>query len=177
MHRAQHPAYGNHQSHTEVIPSPVGTLLIQGNGDGVTNLRLGHPQKRALRMRNKEHSSAWSRACARYFQGDMEALNTVHIKLHGTAFQCEVWEAARRIPVGKTISYAALSKAIGKPKAFRAVAQALKRNPIALIIPCHRVVPSTYTPQKPYSSGGFAWGKARKTWLLQHEMRQRRTKR
>jgi len=109
-------------------------------------------------------------ACIRYFQGDLGAFGHVPMHLGGTAFQRAVWEATKRIPPGTTLSYAALARSIGKPKACRAVAQALKRNPLALIIPCHRVVPSRYNSTKSQHAGGYAWGRTKKAWLLQHEL-------
>src|SRR5262249_44317044 len=81
----------------------------------------------------------------------------------GTAFQARVWEVLRKIPMGGTLSYSEVARAIGKPSAVRAVARACATNPAALVIPCHRVV------REDGSLGGYRWGIERKEALLQGE--------
>lgn len=98
-----------------------------------------------------------------YFAGDMEALDKIPVVFGGTSFQNKVWKQLRRIPVGKTLSYGALAKKIGEPKAMRAVGLANGSNPIAVIVPCHRVIGSDG------SLTGFGGGLPRKKWLLEHE--------
>ena len=98
-----------------------------------------------------------------YFGGGMEALDKIPVAFSGTPFQNKVWKALRRIPVGKTLSYGALAKKIGEPKAMRAVGLANGSNPIAVIVPCHRVIGSDG------SLTGFGGGLPRKKWLLEHE--------
>jgi AraC family transcriptional regulator, regulatory protein of adaptative response / methylated-DNA-[protein]-cysteine methyltransferase len=83
--------------------------------------------------------------------------------VQATAFQWQVWQALARIPYGETRSYAAVAAAIGRPRAARAVAHACATNPVALAIPCHRVVPSSG------GTGGYRWGAARKEQLLRQE--------
>lgn len=83
--------------------------------------------------------------------------------LQGTGFQVQVWQAALKIPAGTTVTYQELAEKIGRPKAHRAVANALGKNKIAYFIPCHRVV------QKTGALGGYKWGIARKDLLLQAE--------
>jgi methylated-DNA-[protein]-cysteine S-methyltransferase len=78
----------------------------------------------------------------RYFDGDIAALDTIPVELNGTTFQKNVWQALRRIPGGTTISYAELAKRIGDPRAVRAVGTANGANPVAVIVPCHRVIGS-----------------------------------
>jgi AraC family transcriptional regulator, regulatory protein of adaptative response / methylated-DNA-[protein]-cysteine methyltransferase len=82
------------------------------------------------------------------------------LDMQGTVFQKKVWQALREIPAGKTASYADIARRIGTPKAFRAVAQACAANPIAVLVPCHRVVRSDG------ALSGFRWGVARKSALL-----------
>ena len=97
-----------------------------------------------------------------YFKGMLKEFKTpLHIM--GSPFQRGVWEELQRIPFGETRSYAELAKAIGRPTAFRAVAQANGANRLALIVPCHRVVYSNG------SLGGYAGGVNKKKWLLSHE--------
>jgi len=83
----------------------------------------------------------------------------------GTPFQVSVWNALLEIPLGATRSYADIARAIGRPEALRAVAQANGANPFAIVIPCHRVI---NTGGKP---GGYGGGLPRKRWLLEHEGR------
>ncbi len=85
------------------------------------------------------------------------------LDIRGTAFQQRVWQALRRIPPGATISYAELAATIGAPKAARAVARACGANPIAVAIPCHRVV------RRDGDVSGYRWGVERKTELLRRE--------
>ncbi len=99
----------------------------------------------------------------RYLSGDTAALNDVNVIMNGTEFQKRIWQALREIPSGSTISYSGLARQIGRPKAVRALGYANSLNPIALVIPCHRVI------GKNGSLTGYAGGLARKTWLLRHE--------
>jgi methylated-DNA-[protein]-cysteine S-methyltransferase len=99
----------------------------------------------------------------RYFQGDTGAIDAIAVELNGTAFQKRVWTALRRIPCGRTISYAELAKRIGEPSAVRAVGAANGANPVAVVVPCHRVIGSNGTLT------GYGGGLDRKHWLLSHE--------
>jgi AraC family transcriptional regulator of adaptative response/methylated-DNA-[protein]-cysteine methyltransferase len=89
-----------------------------------------------------------------------EALPRAALDLRGTAFQRAVWDALRRIPRGRTKSYADVARELGRPRAVRAVARAIATNPVALAVPCHRVVGSDG------SLRGYRWGVARKRRLL-----------
>src|SRR4029079_15469667 len=97
-----------------------------------------------------------------YFDGRLREFD-VPLSLHGTDFQLRVWHALCEIPFGQTISYAELARRLGKPQAMRAVGAANGRNPVSIIVPCHRVVGSTG------SLTGFGGGLPRKRWLLDHE--------
>jgi methylated-DNA-[protein]-cysteine S-methyltransferase len=99
----------------------------------------------------------------RYFAGDLAALDAIQVDLRGTPFQRQVWERLRGIPVGTTTTYAALARDIGHSRAVRAVGAANGANPIALVVPCHRVVGTNGTLT------GYAGGLERKRWLLAHE--------
>ncbi len=99
----------------------------------------------------------------RYFKGDTAVLDSIPVELNGTPFQKTVWQALRRIPCGTTISYAELAKRIGDPAAVRAVGTANGANPVAVIVPCHRVIGSNG------KLIGYGGGLDRKQWLLGHE--------
>jgi methylated-DNA-[protein]-cysteine S-methyltransferase len=98
-----------------------------------------------------------------YFDGDPADFSALALDPRGTPFQLRVWQELRRIPWGQAISYKELARRIGNPKASRAVGQANGRNPIPLIIPCHRVIAADG------GLGGYSSGLERKSWLLRHE--------
>jgi methylated-DNA-[protein]-cysteine S-methyltransferase len=102
-------------------------------------------------------------ALGAYFAGELEALDVVPVAMGGTEFQREVWAALRTIRPRSTLSYGALAAAIGRPKAVRAVGRANGANPVALVVPCHRVIGADG------SLTGFGGGLHRKRWLLAHE--------
>jgi methylated-DNA-[protein]-cysteine S-methyltransferase len=103
------------------------------------------------------------RSLEAYFKGKLEAVEELKTATGGTDFQRAVWKALRRIPAGETISYGELAKRIGKPKAMRAVGLANGANPIAIVVPCHRVIGADATLT------GYGGGLDRKRWLLAHE--------
>ena len=98
-----------------------------------------------------------------YFAGELAALDEIPADPGGTTFQASVWSELRRIPVGRTRSYAEVARAIGRPTATRAVGAANGQNPVALILPCHRVIGADGTLT------GYGGGLDRKRWLLRHE--------
>lgn len=100
---------------------------------------------------------------AAYFAGELRALDGIDIDPGGTPFQQAVWSALRRVPPGRTTTYGELARAIGAPKAVRAVGAANGANPIWLVIPCHRAIGANG------SLTGYAGGLERKRWLLAHE--------
>jgi methylated-DNA-[protein]-cysteine S-methyltransferase len=104
-----------------------------------------------------------SRALAAYFEGDFAATAAIEVDPGGTVFQKEAWAALRRIPPGETRTYAEQAAIIGRPAAVRAVGAANGANPVAIIVPCHRVIGADG------SLTGFGGGIERKRWLLAHE--------
>lgn len=98
-----------------------------------------------------------------YFAGNIQAIDKLAVAQCGTDFQKKVWQALRAIPAGTTTSYGELAKQIGNPKACRAVGMANNRNPIAIVVPCHRVI------GKNNHLIGYAGGLDCKRWLLEHE--------
>jgi len=105
------------------------------------------------------------RALKAYFEGDIEAVDTIETATGGTPFQREVWKALRAIPAGQTISYGQLATKLGRTGASRAVGAANGANPIPIVVPCHRVIGADG------SLTGFGSGLPRKKWLLDHEAR------
>ena len=99
-----------------------------------------------------------------YFNGSRTQF-TVPIHQSGTDFQQKVWRELYEVPYAKTMSYAELAKKLGDPKVIRAAASANGKNKIAIIVPCHRIIGSDS------NLTGYAWGLAKKKWLLQHEFR------
>jgi len=156
------------------LPTPVGEVLLVTDGQGaVRALDFADYEPRMMRLLGR-HSPGCSltggrapeavrRAVEAYFAGDLGALGGVAVKTGGTAFQRTVWAALRAIPPGETRSYGQLAAAIGSPRAVRAAGLANGQNPVAVIVPCHRVIGANGTLT------GYAGGLERKRWLLRHE--------
>jgi methylated-DNA-[protein]-cysteine S-methyltransferase len=98
-----------------------------------------------------------------YFDGDIHALDRVVVEMDGTPFQRQVWTALRTVRAGRTASYSDIARAIGLPAAVRAVGAANGANPIAVVVPCHRIIGAEG------SLTGYGGGLDRKRWLLEHE--------
>ncbi len=98
-----------------------------------------------------------------YLKGDLRALDEIPVSLGGTMFQQQVWLTLRQIPVGEVWTYGQLAERVGRPTAYRAVGFANSLNPVAIVLPCHRVVGANG------SLTGYAGGLERKRWLLEHE--------
>lgn len=139
--------------------SPLGPLILSTEGDALVALDFAARPRRDLPLPPPEVT----RALVAYFGGDLAALDLLAVKLDGTPFQQRVWAALRRIPAGQTWSYAQLARAVGNPKATRAVGTANGRNPVAIVVPCHRVIATGG------KLGGYGGGLHRKEWLLKHE--------
>lgn len=121
-----------------ILNTPFGGVEVQTEGGRLTELNL--TDARGTRTPRKDRVAA---ALARYFRGERVTFEDLEVDLGGaTPFQQRVYEATRAIPYGKVATYGQIAKAIGKPNAQRAVGQALNRNPVAIVIPCHRVVAS-----------------------------------
>ncbi|MGH7032499.1 MAG: methylated-DNA--[protein]-cysteine S-methyltransferase [Stellaceae bacterium] len=117
----------------------------------------------AIRLVETARPSVARRALEAYFDGDLDAVAGLPTATNGTAFQRKVWDALRQIPMGQTISYGTLAVQIGQPTAMRAVGLANGANPIAIVVPCHRVIGANA------SLTGYGGGLERKRWLLAHE--------
>jgi methylated-DNA-[protein]-cysteine S-methyltransferase len=145
--------------HTTVIDTPTGLVEIEVDGGELVGLNFVEQS-----VADQDDPSGIADALRRYFDGELHALDDVPVRFDaGTPFQQEVWHALRTIPVGETISYAELARRVGRPTGFRAVGAANGRNPIAVVVPCHRVIAADGT------LGGYSGGLDNKRWLLAHE--------
>jgi methylated-DNA-[protein]-cysteine S-methyltransferase len=147
---------------TTLHPSPVGDILLRADDEGrLTELYLRHDGAVELGPAQPPFDAVREQLDA-YFAGELEAFD-VPLAVHGTDFQVRVWDQLTRIPFGETISYSELARRLDDPKLVRAVGLANGRNPISIIIPCHRVIGADG------SLVGYGGGLERKRWLLEHE--------
>lgn len=158
----------------DTIDAPIGAFLIATDERGTLRAVDFWADEASLRrLLRRQYGEvpvvvgrapdAIRRAFDDYFAGDTRALEQVPVATVGTAFQRKVWAALQHIPAGETRSYGQLAAEIGEPDAARAVGLANGQNPIAIVIPCHRVIGSDG------SLTGFGGGLPRKRWLLSHE--------
>ncbi len=156
------------------LPSPIGAILLVSDGNGALRaldfddceIRI----RRLLRLHYGRYvlarhplPDAITRPLAAYFAGDLGAIDAIPVATGGTAFQRRVWGALRRLRPGSTSSYGALATSLGQPGASRAVGLANGANPVAIVVPCHRVIGGNGTLT------GYGGGLRRKRWLLEHE--------
>jgi methylated-DNA-[protein]-cysteine S-methyltransferase len=156
------------------VATPTGEVLLVTDVEGaVRALDYAGYEERMTRLLRRHWGdavlvegrapAAVRAAVEAYFGGDLAALDGLTVKTGGTAFQRAVWAALRAIPAGQTRTYGQLAAAIGSPRAVRAAGLANGQNPIAVIVPCHRVIGANGTLT------GYAGGIERKQWLLAHE--------
>ncbi|MEJ6788813.1 methylated-DNA--[protein]-cysteine S-methyltransferase [Brevundimonas sp. BR2-1] len=156
------------------VATPTGEVLLITDAQGaVRALDFAGYEARMMRLLRRHWGEAAlvdgrapeavRAAVEAYFGGDLTALDGLQVKTSGTAFQRAVWTALRAIPAGQTRTYGQLAAAIGSPKAVRAAGLANGQNPVAVIVPCHRVIGANGTLT------GYAGGIERKRWLLAHE--------
>jgi AraC family transcriptional regulator, regulatory protein of adaptative response / methylated-DNA-[protein]-cysteine methyltransferase len=156
-----------------IIDSPLGRLLVAATGKGVCDICVGDSDAFVERSLAEDYPAAtlyradesmkeWTGAFAEYFDGKYLALN-LPLDVKATAFQSRVWKIIQSIPYGRTTTYSRIAKELGQPEASRAVARACATNPVALVIPCHRVI------GKDGSLRGYRWGNKRKQALLKLE--------
>jgi len=142
------------------IQTPIGTAELKGDENGLASITV---------LDNKKPNGTFpdvlvdaAKQFQEYFNGDRTVFN-LELNPSGTDFQKKVWNALLKIPFGKTISYLELSKQLGDVKAIRAVASANGKNPLWIVVPCHRVIGTNG------DLTGYAGGLHRKKWLLEHE--------
>ncbi|WP_020470709.1 methylated-DNA--[protein]-cysteine S-methyltransferase [Zavarzinella formosa] len=146
------------------VPSPLGDVRITSDGVALTSLYLpGHGRTEATDIEDADDVlQETARQLTAYFAGKLREFD-LPLSLAGTPFQQKVWEELTRIPFGETISYAELARRVGNSNAFRAVGLANGRNPVSIIVPCHRVIGSNG------KLTGYGGGLPTKEWLLKHE--------
>jgi methylated-DNA-[protein]-cysteine S-methyltransferase len=155
------------------IPSPMGTMLLVSDGRSLCSLDFVDCEKRMMKLLLKRYDSVelvesidpqgFSSKIRAYLAGDFSGLEDLPVNGGGTDFQQLVWQGLRTIPLGTTLSYGELATQLGKPTASRALGMANSLNPVAIVVPCHRVIGAKA------NLTGYAGGLDRKQWLLQHE--------
>lgn len=155
------------------VETPEGAIVFARRGERLVALcfkdrwprLVKELEKRfgALELAPDARGGQAGRALRRYLGGDLTALDALEVDTRGTPLQEKVWSRLRKIPAGATLSYTQLARAVGKPSAVRAVAGANARNPVSLVVPCHRVIAADG------KLAGYGGGVPRKRWLLTHE--------
>ena len=155
------------------VDSPIGELTVAARGSKVCLVHFGPDSEKvraALSSWYPDHAiepqadpGGVVTVLERYFAGDLASLDEVDVELHGTEFQQRVWHSLRSVAAGTTSSYAELARRVGAPAAVRAVGAANGANPVAVVLPCHRIIGSNGTLT------GYGGGLDRKRWLLNHE--------
>jgi len=158
--------------HLDRIPTAVGTITIAVHGGTLCALDFVDAEGMRERLAQRfdaphfvdaDDPAGHASRLREYFAGRLDALDDIPVDPAGTPFQRQVWKALREIPCGETRSYRDIAVAIDNDGAVRAVGSANRRNPIGIVIPCHRVVNADNR------LGGYAGGLVNKRWLLQHE--------
>jgi methylated-DNA-[protein]-cysteine S-methyltransferase len=154
------------QAQSTVISSPIGDLLLTRDGPALTGLHMtphqGRPSGQVPARRDDPAFDDIASQLHAYFARERETFD-LELRPTGTPFQLRVWAELSRIPYGETISYAELARRVGSPNGFRAVGQANGRNPISVVVPCHRVIGADG------SLAGYGGGTDRKRFLLDLE--------
>src|ERR1043166_8417273 len=150
------------------MPSPIGELLMMSDGEALTGLHM-QVQRYPVHLRPdwRKDETRFERGREQldaYFARELRVV-ALPLSAKGSGFQQRVWDQLRTIPFGETWSYGALARKLGDPNASRAVGLANGRNPIGIIVPCHRVIGANG------SLTGYGGGIERKRWLLAHELR------
>lgn len=164
-----------------IVSSPLGRLLVGATQRGISALYLGKEDAALQTTLRKEYPRAeisrdrnglqgWVGKILEHLRGREPNLD-LPTDVQATAFQRRVWEELRKIPYGTTRTYSQVARAIGKPKAIRAVARACATNPVSVVVPCHRVV------REDGKLAGYRWGVERKQTLLEHESAQHASER
>jgi methylated-DNA-[protein]-cysteine S-methyltransferase len=150
----------------DVVQTPIDRLVVASDGSAIVGVWMANAEPEDARWADRRGTDSLldeaRRQLVAYFARRLRAFD-VPLAPNGTDFQRRVWNALREIPFGTTISYAALARRVSNAAAVRAVGAANGRNPIPIIVPCHRVIGSDG------SLTGFGGGLPRKQWLLRHE--------
>ena len=151
-----------------VVESPFGNILVASTAKGICHLAFADDEKKALEALQKIFPNADYKQMVDLaqqnvlyiFTHDWSKLNQIKLHLKGTEFQLKVWETLLKIPMGQLTTYGNIAKQIQQPNASRAVGTAIGDNPVAFLIPCHRVIQSTGV------FGQYHWGSTRKTAII-----------
>ncbi|CAD0220844.1 bifunctional helix-turn-helix domain-containing protein/methylated-DNA--[protein]-cysteine S-methyltransferase [Chryseobacterium sp. JV274] len=154
--------------HYSFSESPFGNIIVASTEKGICYMAFEDDKEKAFgELKQKfpnasftEQQDALQKNALSIFDKDWTKLNTIKLHLKGTDFQLKVWESLLTIPMGKLSTYGSLAEKIGNPKASRAVGTAIGSNPVAFLIPCHRVIQSTG------NLGGYRWGSERKQLIV-----------
>ena len=146
---------------TASFTCPMGTVLLEGDSNGVSRISITSETKISSEEIPEELEQAVLQQ-KEFFSGKRTDFD-LQLNPEGTSFQKKVWKELQKVPFGKTVSYLELAKTLGDAKAIRAVAAANGKNPLWIVVPCHRVIGSDG------SLTGYAGGLWRKKWLLDHE--------
>lgn len=157
------------QEHSTHLETPLGRYRLAATSEGL--VQVAPPTRRGAEAATSQgadrqarrHLAAAEDALRAYFAGELRSFDALTLAPRGSDFFQRVWQALREIPFGETRSYGELARTIGHPSAARAVGLANGRNPISIIVPCHRVIGADG------SLTGYAGGMRRKQWLLEHE--------
>lgn len=157
----------------ERLRTPIGILLLTHDGRRLCNAEFDNQEERRARelahhfpnatLERTNERSTFAAALARYFKGEVRAIDKLPVAKLGTAFEQGAWAALRRIPVGQTRSYSQQAAAMGRPNAARAIGRANGANPISIVVPCHRLIGANG------SLVHYGGGLERKRWLIDHE--------
>jgi methylated-DNA-[protein]-cysteine S-methyltransferase len=155
------------------IDFDLGQILIVTDGQSLCAIDFSGYEQRMIKLLTRRYKSiqlvdqvnpqGFSHRISAYLAGDLNSVDGISVQTGGTVFQQQVWLALRTIPPGTTATYSELAKLIDRPKACRAVGLANSLNPIAIVLPCHRVIGANG------ALTGYAGGLDRKEWLLHHE--------
>jgi methylated-DNA-[protein]-cysteine S-methyltransferase len=147
------------------LASPLGKLLLTSDGEGLTGIQFPRHQPSPLPAHWRRDPQRLDEVCRQlraYFAGELRDFD-LSLAMGGSPFERRVWSALRRVPYGKTVSYGQIAAGIGQPKACRAVGLANGKNPIPIVVPCHRVIGADG------SLAGYGGGLDTKRWLLELE--------
>jgi len=145
---------------TDYIDSPLGLIEIQASHKGLTRVEFSQTEDRQIHR--NEITTRCKQQLQQYFDCERSKFD-LPLDQQGTTFQKSIWNCLLTIPFGETVSYGDIAEMVNNRKAVRAVGAANGKNPISIIVPCHRVIGANQTLT------GYAGGLARKAWLLQHE--------
>lgn len=156
----------------ETVTSPIGDIIVTHDDKALCNVEFADSERRDKELaqhfpratyEERRRASEFAKALRAYFKGDIAAIDELPVATFGTDFQRKVWRALRRIPAGETQGYGEFAKSLRNPNAARAIGHANGANPVAVIVPCHRLRGASGSLVK------YGGGLERKRWLIDHE--------